>query len=266
MAALLYAGAAVLYRGVHHLDQRTALAHSDAARADRDPKATLITRDVRSALADPVIEVAFAEPLVNAMAAEQPKNLQSRDFATASKSIAEQASRLKDDAAKRDVQLQELDDGLQQNLQDTEAKGRIIDEFVLLMREAAERLAPAAEFRTAFASLETKIRSYANQAETNPDPEVRKTAEYFRQRAADITAIIRAAEETRSHLSIHIDRLLPIKDRLRLGRSPAELQENINGGQVYLDDMRALAAGTQRVADNLDNFWGTSRKSIELYK
>jgi hypothetical protein len=101
---------------------------------------------------------------------------------------------------------------------------------------------------------------------TNPDPEVRKTAEYFRQRAADIAAIMRAAEETRSHLSIHIDRLLPIKDRLRFSRSPAELQENINGGQVYLDDLRTLAAGTQRVADNLDNFWGASRKSLELYK
>ena len=264
-AALLYAGAAVLYRDVRQLDARTALAHSDAALADRDPKATLTIRDVRSALADPVIEVALAAE-VNAVAAEQPKKPQNRDLATASKVIAEQASLLKDDAANRDVRLQELEDGLQQSQQDTEAKGRIIDEFVLLMRGAAERLAPAAEFRTAFSSLETKIRSYANLAETSPDPEVRKTAEYFRQRAADIAAIMRAAEETRSHLSLHIDRLLPIKDRLRFSRSPAELHENMNGGQVYLDDLRTLAAGTQRVADNLDNFWGASRKSLELNK
>ena len=264
MAALLYAGAAVLYRDVHHPDVRTALAHADAALADRDLKAKLATVDVRSALADPIIEVALAEPAVNAVAAGQPKKRQIRDFATASKLIAEQASQLKDDAAARDVRLQELEDSLQKDQQDIEVKGRIIDEFVLLMRGAAERLAPAAEFRTAFSSLETEIRSYANQAETNPDPEVRKTAEYFRQRAADITAIVRAAEETRSHLSIDIDRFLPIKDRLRLSRLPAELQQNMKGGQVYLNYMRTLAARSQRVADNLDNFWGASHKSMEL--
>jgi hypothetical protein len=66
MAALLYAGAANLDRGVNHLDVGTALTYSNAARADVDLKATLTSPDVRSALADPVIRVAPAEPEVKA--------------------------------------------------------------------------------------------------------------------------------------------------------------------------------------------------------
>jgi len=57
MAALLYAGAANPDRGVNHLDVGTALAYSNAARADADLKA---------ALADPVIRVAPVEPEVKA--------------------------------------------------------------------------------------------------------------------------------------------------------------------------------------------------------
>jgi hypothetical protein len=60
MAALLYAGAANPERDVNHLDVGTALAHSDVALADPDPRAS----PDGSALADPVIEVALAEPEV----------------------------------------------------------------------------------------------------------------------------------------------------------------------------------------------------------
>jgi hypothetical protein len=185
--------------------------------------------------------------------ADHTNSRQNLDLATVSKLLAEQASRLKDDAAARDMQLQALQGELQKN-QNIDSLEKNIDQFVLLMRGAAERLAPAAEFRSVFTKLEATIRNYASRAESNLDPEVRKTSEYFGQRAADISSMMRSAEETRTHLLLHIDRLLAMRDRLRFNRSATLVDEITKGGQIYLDEMRTLAASAQRLANNLDNF------------
>jgi len=143
---------------------------------------------------------------------------------------------------------------LKKNLQNPEAADPNIDKMVVLLRGAAERLAPDAEFRVVLTNAEATMRSHASESEAGLDPDIRKTADYFQQRVMEIAATKRAAEEARTRLWAHTDRLLIMKERLKLNRAVAEVVEFAKGAQAYLDEMRIMAARAQRLAINLDNF------------
>ena len=69
------------------------------------------------------------------------------DLSTISKAIVNEASRLKNDAAGWDQKLQELklDLDLKKNRQDFEGMAKDVDECLVVLRTAADRLAPDAE-------------------------------------------------------------------------------------------------------------------------
>ena len=143
-------------------------------------------------------------------------NLKDKNFdpSTISKAIIEQASRLKNDASGWSQKLQDLDLDLKKNQQDVEATGKDIDECLVVLRAAADRLAPDAEARVALRKQEAGVRDLAIRAEVHSDPEIRKQAGFFQQKTTELRALNRSVEETRTRLVTQIDRLEELKVQL----------------------------------------------------
>ena len=66
--------------------------------------------------------------------------------------------------------LQDLDLDLKKNQQDVEATGKDIDECLVVLRAAADRLAPDAEARVALRKQEAGVRDLAIRAEVHSGP------------------------------------------------------------------------------------------------
>ncbi len=176
------------------------------------------------------------------------------DLSAVSKAIVDEASRLKNDAAGWSQKLQDLEADLKKNPQDIEATGKDIDECLVVLRAAAARLAPDAEARVTLRKQEIALRDLAIRAEVHSDPEIRKTATYFQQKNADLRALNRSVEETRTRLVTQIDRLEELKVQLEFNRAAAQIGEAVKGGEVSLDSIQAITADAQRLAGDLDGF------------
>ncbi len=133
----------------------------------------------------------------NATAVVAPGVEDKVDVRTISKTIFNEASRLKNDAAGWDRKLQELelDLDLKKRQQDFVAMGKDLDECLVVLRAAADRLAPDAEARETFRKQEGALREVASRAEVHPDPTVRKTAAYFQRKTAELRALNRSVKK-----------------------------------------------------------------------
>jgi hypothetical protein len=180
------------------------------------------------------------------------------DPSTISKAIVEEASRLKNDAAGWSQKLQELELGLKNNQQDVEATVKDIDGCLVVLRAAADRLAPDAETRVTLRKQEAAVRDLAIRAEVHSDPEIRKTAGYFQQKTTELHALNRSVEETRTRLITQIDRIEELKIQLEFNRAAAQISDAVKGGEVSLDSIQAITADAQRLASDLDGFGRTA--------
>jgi hypothetical protein len=199
----------------------------------------------------------------SAAAAAAP-NVKDQSFgpSTISKAMIHETMRLKDDAAgwaqklqelELDLKLQELELDLQKN-QDVEAKGKDIDECLVVLRAAAGRLAPDAETAVTLHKQEVAVRDLAIRAEVHPDADIRKTAGYFQQKTTELHALNRSVEEIRTRLVTQIDRLEELKIQLEFNRTAAQIGEAVRGGEVSLDNIQAIIEDAQRIAADLDGF------------
>jgi hypothetical protein len=186
-------------------------------------------------------------------AAAAAPNLKDQSPSTISKALVHETTRLKDDATGWARKLQELELDLKKD-QDVEAKGKDINECVVVLRAAAGRLAPDAETRVKLRKQEVAIRDLAIRAEVHPDPEIRKTAGYFQQKTTELHALNRSVEEIRTRLVTQIDRLEELKIQLEFNRTAAQIGEAVKGGEVSLDDMQAITEDARRIAADLDGF------------
>lgn len=176
------------------------------------------------------------------------------DPSTISKAIVDEASRLKNDAAGWSQKVQDLDGDLKKNEQDVEATGKDIDECLMVLRTAASRLAPDAETRIALRKQEAGVRDLAIRAEVHSDPEIRKQAGFFQQKHAELRALNRSVEETRTRLVTQIDRLEELKVQLEFNRAAVQIGEAVKGGEASLDSIQTIVADAQRLAADLDSF------------
>jgi len=176
------------------------------------------------------------------------------DPSTISKAIIDEASRLKNDAAGWSQKLQDLDLDLKKNQQDVEATGKDIDECLIVLRAAANRLAPDAEARVALRKQEAGVRDLAIRAEVHSDPEIRKQAGFFQQKTTELRALNRSVEETRTRLVTQIDRLEELKVQLEFNRAAVQIGEAVKGGEASLDNIQTIVADAQRLASDLDSF------------
>jgi hypothetical protein len=129
-------------------------------------------------------------------AAAAAPNVKDQSPGTISKAMVHETTRLKDDATGWAHKLRglELDLKLQldlKNNQDVEATGKDIDECLVVLQAAAGRLAPDAETKITLRKQEVAVRDLAFRAEVHPDPKIRKTADYFQQKTAELRVATR---------------------------------------------------------------------------
>jgi hypothetical protein len=186
-------------------------------------------------------------------AAVAPKVKDKIDLSTISKAIVNEASRFKNDAAGWDQKLQELefDLDLKKNQQDFEAMAKDVDECLVVLRTAADRLAPDAEARGAFRKQEDALREVASRAEIHSDPAVRKTAAYFQRKTTELHVLNRSIEETRIDLTTQIGRL---EAQLEFNAGAGQMLELVRCGRAILNGIQAISANAQQLANDLAGF------------
>src|SRR6476661_1591776 len=188
-------------------------------------------------------------------AASAPK-VKDQSPSTISKAMVHETARLKDDATGWTHKFQELELDLKlqldlKNNHDVEATGKDINECLVVLRAAAGRLAPDAEPRVTLRKQEVAVRDLAIRAEVHPDPEIRKTADYFQQKTTELRALNRSVEEIRTRLVTQIDRLEKLKIQLQFNRTAAQIGEAVKDGVVSLDNIQAIGEDAQRIAADL---------------
>jgi hypothetical protein len=186
----------------------------------------------------------------SAAAAAVP-NVKDQSPSTISKAMVHETTRLKDDVAGWGHKLQELELDLKNN-QDVEATGKDISGCLVVLRAAADRLAPDAETRVTLRKQEVAVRGLAIRAEVHPDRRFRKTADYFQQKTTELRALNRSVEEIRTRLVTQIDRLEKLKIQLEFNRTAAQIGEAVKDGEVSLDNIRTITEDAQRIAADLD--------------
>jgi hypothetical protein len=185
------------------------------------------------------------------------KNL---ELSTISKSIADEAARLKNDAAGWDQRLQELEVDIDKT-QDIETTAKKIEDCLVVLRTGADRLAPNGETRVSLRKQEAAMRDVASRAEVHSDPGIRKTAVYFQQKTTELHGLNRSMEETRIRLNAEIDRLEKLKVQIEFNRGGGQIGESVKGGQATLNGIQVIAGEAQRLAADLDNFGRTPAAS-----
>jgi hypothetical protein len=187
-----------------------------------------------------------------------PRTAKDKSFdpTTVAKSIVDEASRLKSDAAEWGQKLQDLEADLRNN-QNVDGAVKDVDQYLAVLRTVADRLTPNSETRVTLRKQEDAIRDLAIRAEVHPDQAIRKTAGHFQQKTSDMHAINRSLEEIRIRLVTGIDRLEELKVQLEFNHAAAQNDESLKEGKVSVDNIQSLTADAQRLASDLQNFSGT---------
>jgi hypothetical protein len=174
-----------------------------------------------------------------------------------SKAMVHEVTRLKNDATGWVHKLQELELDLKLQLdlkknQDLDAAGKDVNDCLVLLRAAASRLAPDAETKVTLHKEEAAVRDLAIRAEVHPDPEIRKTADYFQQKTTELRALSRSVEELRTRLVTQIDRLEELKTQLKFNHTAAQVGEAVKDGVVSLNNIQSISENAQRIVADLD--------------
>jgi hypothetical protein len=187
-----------------------------------------------------------------------PRTAKDKSFdpSTVAKSIVEEASRLKNDAVEWGQKLQALEADLKNN-QNVDGAVKDVDQYLVVLRTAADRLTPNSETRVTLRKQEDAIRDLAIRAEVHSDQAIRKTAGHFQQKTAEMHAVNRSLEQIRIQLVTEIDRLEELKVQLEFDPAAAQNDESLKEGKVSADNIQTLTADAQRLASDLQNFSGT---------
>ena len=187
-----------------------------------------------------------------------PRAVKDKSFdpSTIAKGIVDEASQLKNDAVEWGQKLQALEADLK-NAQDVDGTTKDVDQYLVVLRTAADRLAPNSETRVTLRKQEDAIRDLAIRAEVHPDQAIRKIAGHFQQKTSELHAINRSLEDLRTRLITEIDGLEQLKVQLEFNHAAAQNDGSLKEGKVSIDNIQSLTADVQRLASNLQNFGET---------
>jgi hypothetical protein len=180
------------------------------------------------------------------------------NLSTASKAIVDEGSRLKNDATGWYQKIQELELDFNKSQQDDEATVKNVNESLVVLRTAANRLGPDAEARVALRKQEGALRELASRAEVHSLPEIRKTVVYFQQKTTELHALSRSVEETRMELMTQIDLLQELKVQLEFNRAGGQIGELLKRVEVNINSIQVIATNAQQLANDLAGFGRTT--------
>jgi hypothetical protein len=180
------------------------------------------------------------------------------DLSRISKAIVDEASSLKNDAARWHQKIQELELDFNKSQHNDEATARNVDESLLVLQASANRLVPDAEVRVDLRRQEVALRELASRAEVHSLPEIRKTASFFQQKTTELHALSRSIEETRMGLATQIDLLQELKVQLEFNRAGGQIGELLKRGEVSVNSIQVIATNAQQLANDLAGFGRTT--------
>ena len=178
------------------------------------------------------------------------------DPSAVAKNIVDEASRLKNDAVEWGQKLQELEADLRNN-QNVDGAVKDVDQYLMVLQTAADRLTPNSETRVTLRKQEDAIRDLAIRAEVHPDQAIRKTAGHFQRKTSEMHSINRSLEEIRIRLVTGIDRLEELKVQLEFNHAAAQNDKSLKEGKISVDNIQTLTADAQRLAGDLQNISAT---------
>jgi uncharacterized phage infection (PIP) family protein YhgE len=181
------------------------------------------------------------------------------DMGEIAKSLGDDALKLKQETERGLQRLDELEGQLRANQQNTANAKKTVEELLSLLREGADRLAPARVYRSTLKAEEDTVRDYANRAAANTDSEIRNKAGWFKDRADEIAAIQSEAEQLRTRLISEIDRLEKQKVQLEFAVAATQIEQFIKNAHEYLDTVSKMATGAKNLADKIGNTFGTNQ-------
>jgi hypothetical protein len=197
---------------------------------------------------------ASSKPAVAGNAGTKDKSF---DLNAVSKAIADKVSGLEKDAAGWNQKMQQLELDLNRSQQDDETTAKDVDESLLVLRGAANRLGPDAETRVTLRKQEGALRELASRAEVHSLPEIRKTAGYFEQKTSELHALNRSIEETRMGLMTQMDLLQELKVQLEFNRAAGQIGGLLKRGEASLNSIQVIAAHALQLANDLADFGST---------
>jgi cell division protein ZapA (FtsZ GTPase activity inhibitor) len=160
--------------------------------------------------------------------------------------------------------MQQLELDLNRSQQDDETTAKDVDESLLVLRGAANRLGPDAETRVTLRKQEGALRELASRAEVHSLPEIRKTAGYFEQKTSELHALNRSIEETRMGLMTQIDLLQELKVQLEFNRAAGQIGDLLKRGEGSLNSIQVIAAHAQQLANDLADFGSTPAPAAQF--
>jgi hypothetical protein len=192
-------------------------------------------------------------------AAAAAPNVKDHSTSTISTAVVHETTRLKDDATGWLHKLLELELDLKLQLdlkksQDVEATVKDLNECLVVLRAAADRLAPDAETKVALHKQQVSVRDLAIRAEVHSELEIRKTANFFQQKAAELRDLNRSVEETRTRLVTQIDWLEELKFQLKADDAAQQIGKAVKEAVVSLDNIQAISTDAQRIVAGLDSY------------
>jgi hypothetical protein len=220
----------------------------------------------RIALVGLAVLVLFGLPISDAVAQTQSGPAPSAaapgtDKKSINKDLADEADKLKVETEGRLKKLDELEIELKKNQHDTEFAGKTVDDLLALLRDSAARLAPESAFRKMLSAQVATARDLANQTAANQNPKIRELSKQYNDRADEMAAMGREAEQLRTGLLAQIGRLEEKKEELKFITSLAGIEEFVKNSRAYLDQLKSVANGSKSLADKLDNAFGSNRPS-----
>lgn len=173
------------------------------------------------------------------------------DLRGTSKAMGEMASRLKDEIAEKVKKLQDLESDVKKNQQSGGLVQKDLGEVILILNGTADELAPDSLYRVILEKEAIGIRGVASQAEADLDRGIRQKAPYYQQKATEVDAAKRDAEEMRTRLITQVDLLETIRQRVQFAGAAARLDEPMKNAENYLDGIQAVATRAERLASEL---------------
>ena len=162
-----------------------------------------------------LVGIILASPELNAQPQSAPAPASRADMGAISKNLGDEALRLKEETARGLKKLDDLERELTINQQNTENARKTVEELLSLLREGAARLSPDGAYVRTLNAEETIVRDFGNRAIANADGEIRKLAPWYKDKAEEIAAIRREAEQLRTRLNTFHR---PFADRHRPGQ------------------------------------------------
>jgi chromosome segregation ATPase len=163
--------------------------------------------------------------------------------------LAAEAERLRNGASETLRQLDEKQQQLERNINNTRAAEANVDQMINLLKEIAGRVAPDSKYVQALGKQMGVVREYAARAGASPNENIRNYQPRLNAQIEEIEKLRTEAGQTHSKLVAEIARLERSKEELVFASVIAQTAEFIANARAYLNSVKKILQDTGELAN-----------------